>query len=137
MSRCIFLTERGCAARGSRCAVMSSTLHPGSCRRPSPSGLSEEGELLKCSHKDTKAKLETKLDVTEAEPQVSVITAVNMCFHHIWNFLKCCRWADASFSLACVNSIFSERPSLGMHLSAVKTKRPLMCCGLWTCKCFQ
>lgn len=61
---------------------MSSTLHPGSCRRPSPSGLSEEGELLKCSHKDTKAKLETKLDVTEAEPQVSVITAVNMCFHH-------------------------------------------------------
>lgn len=49
-SRCISLTNQGCAARGLRCAVMSSMLRPGSCRRPSPSGSSEEGECLNCTH---------------------------------------------------------------------------------------
>lgn len=45
-SRCTSSTGLGCAARGSRCAVTSSMPRPGSCRRPSPSGWSEEGEWL-------------------------------------------------------------------------------------------
>ncbi len=49
-SRCISLTGQGCVARGSRCAVMSPMLRPGSCRRPSPSGSSEEGKCLNCTH---------------------------------------------------------------------------------------
>ena len=48
VSRCTSLTARGCAARGPRCAVMSSTPRPGSWKRPSPSGSSEEGEF--CIH---------------------------------------------------------------------------------------
>lgn len=61
--RCIYLTDRGCAARDLRYAAMSSMPRPGTWRRPFPSGSSEEGEWLHCLHTFLTPQFKKSVDV--------------------------------------------------------------------------